>query len=149
MTTPASYAAPQRPMSPQEHPATSSHVANSRLIVRINRSYGIPDTPQFSTQFPPELAGRLQPDVLAGTVGRINEVLRKAGTVGIESSFRTVLSCLSCFLLDACVKGAGTKALDEISAVVRDENEKTYIPAGLEMVDPKRTGLLHLDIVVQ
>ncbi|KAI8921033.1 Golgin subfamily A member 7/ERF4 [Powellomyces hirtus] len=136
-------------MTPQEHPPTSSYHANGRLVVRINRNYNTPNTTQFVTVPPPELEGKIGALILKDTVGTINAILRDAGKVSARTIFGNLVSCLTCYTVDLCTSSKMELAMQRISTFVETENQAHYMPAGLEILDPRSTGLLHLDIVVR
>ncbi|KAJ3150787.1 Golgin sub A member 7B [Geranomyces michiganensis] len=136
-------------MPQQDYPATTSFTSNHTLVVRLNDTHVIPDVTQFTLLFPPELQGRVEPAVLRDTVEQINAMLRKASMVSVRTVVSNLLACLTLYITDMCRKTKTAKTMDRISKFVKTQNQKYFLPAGLQIVDPRKTGLLHLDIIVR
>ncbi|KAI8817614.1 Golgin subfamily A member 7/ERF4 [Fimicolochytrium jonesii] len=143
-------------MEPPRHPTVSCHPIHGTTLrtIHINRTYDHLDTPQFALDFPQELAGKLSPSVLKTTVSRINGLLLEAGAVSGSSFLQNCLACASCFVTDLFVKSRMEKdpveqTLQVIADFVEQENHKHYRSAGLQFLDPRKTGLMHLEILIK
>ncbi|KAI9101958.1 Golgin subfamily A member 7/ERF4 [Phlyctochytrium arcticum] len=119
-----------------------------RKSICLSRTYVKLDTPQFSTVVPPDISTRIAPEVLERTVKTINRLLVQADAVTVETVLHNIISLFTLFIVDIFWKQRFERVVRTISAFVKEENQRYYEPAGLRLVDPLRTGLLHLEIEI-
>ncbi|KAJ3217750.1 hypothetical protein HDU67_007305 [Dinochytrium kinnereticum] len=104
--------------------------------------------PVFSvqTELPASLTSRLPAEVFGATIGRINEMLAEAS----RTSFKAIMKAVGAFLFstDLITASDYDKALENLTAFLDNENKKTFEPAGLHIVDPRRTAFLHIEILI-
>ncbi|KAI9004221.1 Golgin subfamily A member 7/ERF4 family-domain-containing protein [Gaertneriomyces semiglobifer] len=129
-------------------PAATCHTRNGKTVIYIHRAYTHLDSPQFSLTFPPQLDGRIDPKVLANTVQTVNAYLLQAEKVSCTSVLRMVIAIVTCYTAELCWPSKFDKIMQQISSFICDENKRYYEPAGLHIVDPAQTGLLHLEIIM-
>lgn len=112
----------------------------------IQRDYSQGLTVKFYTKLPPELRGRLDEQYFEKFVNDLNRIYADAERTGAESVFETMAGCLTCYLAHLCLTMQYDKNLKKIAKMLKDENDKVFVPNGLFITDPIERGLRIIEI---
>ncbi|KAI8838652.1 Golgin subfamily A member 7/ERF4 [Chytridium lagenaria] len=95
---------------------------------------------------PELLLSRLPEDVVAATIKKVNDMLEEASRI----TWGAVMKAVGAFLFstDIFMGSDYDKSLAKLSAFIEQENKTTFEPAGIHLVDPRRTAFLHMEILV-
>ncbi|KAL1413807.1 hypothetical protein Q8F55_001591 [Vanrija albida] len=112
-------------------------------IVRVERDYSLGDICQISTNFPVELDGRVTPTDFAKFVEAVNEPLRDAYSVS-GAVVDNVIAVLSWWTSLWWRTSHFEKELQRAEAVIREANETTFNPVGLNVLSPREVALQYV-----
>jgi len=138
---------PAQPVSQTPQPTVMIGEGNKRIII-VPRDYSEGELCQFSTAFPKELEGKIDPQVLRKAVDEINSVLRDAESINRHHVLESLVGCLTCYISYLFITSYYQKCLIRLRKYLEDENEKSFLPKGLLIRDPAETALQHLEIII-
>ncbi|ORX88925.1 hypothetical protein K493DRAFT_73286 [Basidiobolus meristosporus CBS 931.73] len=113
---------------------------------RVERDYSLGEHCRFSLVFPPELSDKISPESFRRSISRLNDILHKAESSWLRNSLDNFLSCLTLYTSPLCFGTFYQKCMKELDHAIAEENRDLYLPMGLRMADPRRTGFLFLEI---
>uniref|UniRef100_UPI00398E42A1 golgin subfamily A member 7 n=1 Tax=Pristiophorus japonicus TaxID=55135 RepID=UPI00398E42A1 len=116
--------------------------------VFIQRDYSSGTVCQFQTKFPSELETRIDRQQFEETIRVLNNLYAEAEKVGGQSYLEGCLACLTAYTIFLCMETHYEKVLKKIAKYIQEQNEKTYAPRGLVIVDPIERGLRVIEISI-
>jgi len=116
-----------------------------REIIRIERDYSLGELIQFSPTFPLELEGRITATQFIETVNSINEILISAHSL-TWSTFDNVLATLTLYLSIIFLEKHYDKQMRRLAALLDSLNAELYNPQGLNILWPRQSAFLFLEI---
>ena len=120
----------------------------SAKIVTVERDYSNGLTPQFDTDLPSGLKGRLSQDEFSDVVGHMNEILWESEQVTCGTVCENIIAYMTCFLSLLCCKTRAQKKYKELEEYIDSVNLR-FDAARVEFVSPLVNGLLRIDIIVR
>ncbi|KIS68254.1 uncharacterized protein UMAG_10511 [Mycosarcoma maydis] len=114
-------------------------------IVRIERDYSSGELPQFHSSFPLELEGRISPTTFSELINDINTLLIKAHNprrTWIDNTFAILTFYISTLLFGSHHQ----RTMAELDSCIESCNRQTLHPAGLSLVNPRKTAFLFIEL---
>ncbi|KAF8575911.1 hypothetical protein K439DRAFT_1397787 [Ramaria rubella] len=136
------------PMGPTAYatpPCGQIGVHHPREIVRIERDYDHGELVQFSTSYPLELQGRITPTQFLETVNALNEGLIRAHSLAgacVDNTLAVLTLWISTFFLQSTYE----REMGRLQQVVDALNAELYNPQGLNILWPRKSAFLFLEI---
>jgi len=120
-------------------------IHHPREIVRIERDYSGGEIIQFSAVYPLEFEGRITPTQFLESINAVNEILISAHSLS-HSCLDNMLAFFTLQLSRLITTTHYEKEMSRLHQLIGEMNRNTFNPAGLNIVWPKNTGFLFLEI---
>ncbi|KLO11275.1 hypothetical protein SCHPADRAFT_855599 [Schizopora paradoxa] len=120
-------------------------VHHPREIVRVERDYSGGELVQMSPAYPLELEGRITPTQFLETINIINETLISAHSLR-WSFLDNSIAVLSLYLSRLFMRSHYDKEMSRLQKIIADLNVQLYNPVGLNILWPKSSAFLFLEI---
>eukprot|EP00053_Salpingoeca_punica_P005055 m.52415 g.52415 ORF g.52415 m.52415 type:complete len:188 (+) comp13071_c0_seq2:183-746(+) len=127
-------------------PAAEPAVEITPTSFFVPRDYSRGLTPRFSTTLPARLNGVIPLEAFTAAVNGINSIFAEAEKQTPALFFRNFVSCLSAFILEACLPNPYNQHLKRLTAFVDKQNQEVFQPLGYRLVNPLDRGLRVLEI---
>ncbi|WVQ79493.1 hypothetical protein IAT38_001592 [Cryptococcus sp. DSM 104549] len=114
-------------------------------VVRVERDWSGGEVCQFETSFPMELEGRIQPAQFTAFINTLNTHFTSAYAVG-PTILDNVIAVASLWTSLLWRKSTFEKGLGEVEKAIREANEATFNPQGLNVLSPRDVALQFLEI---
>jgi len=116
-----------------------------REIVRVERDYDHGELVQFSSAYPLELQGRINPTQFLETINVLNEGLIRAHSLNGALIYNT-LAILTLWISPLFLQSRYEKEMEKLKYLVDVLNGEVYNPVGLNILWPRRNAFLFLEI---
>jgi hypothetical protein len=103
---------------------------------------------RFSSVFPEELVGRIDPDIFYELVDKVNKYFLEAERISFYSVIDSILGCLTAYLIFLCIDSHYERCIKKVSKFIAQQNKNRWIPSGLYVTDPKDKGLRVIEITL-
>lgn len=117
-----------------------------RIIIPRDYTEGV--GVRFSTVFPEELSGKIDPDAFYLLVNKVNKYFVDAERVSFYSIVDSILGCMTAYLIFICIDSHYDRCMKKASKFIAQQNKHLWIPKGFFITDPKDKGLRNLEITV-
>ncbi|KAE9552361.1 hypothetical protein FO519_004444 [Halicephalobus sp. NKZ332] len=114
----------------------------------VQRDYSSGLLVRFSNEFPPELEGKIDPDIWVNFVNALNARYEKADSVTFASVVESTISFLTCHLAKLCYPTVWTRVLKEVDTYIAERNRGIFIPNNLFVRDPVTKGLRVIEVII-
>eukprot|EP00049_Salpingoeca_infusionum_P024177 m.15066 g.15066 ORF g.15066 m.15066 type:complete len:136 (+) comp6502_c0_seq2:331-738(+) len=115
----------------------------------VNRNYDAGTTPQFYTDLPAELEGRVTAEQFATVVDEINSIFVEAETLTAGLCCLNFASCLTGYLLNLCIENPYEKHMRRLAQVLESHNNSLFHPNGIHVINPMERGLRILEVQIE
>lgn len=95
-------------------------------------------------KFPPQLHNRLEMNVFRTCIGEINLVFKPLGKRTCYNFIESWLTMFTCFLVPTKFQ----KVIQRLDDLLDQQNREIFIPRGLQILSPYRTGFRNVQIVM-
>jgi len=126
-------------------PCGQMGVHHPREIVRIERDYDHGELVQFSAAYPLEFQGRITPTQFLETINALNEGLIRAHSVRAAALYN-LLAVLTLWISPFFLKCRYDKEMGRLQQLVDILNGDLYNPQGLNILWPRKSAFLFLEI---
>ncbi|KAL8290118.1 hypothetical protein RQP46_003057 [Phenoliferia psychrophenolica] len=116
-----------------------------REIVRIERDYSGGELCQFWSGWIWELEGRVSPTEYQNTLNELNTVLASAHNP-YKSLFDNTLAILTLYISPQILGSHYEREMKKFDKALEKANREIYNPAGLNILSPRRTAFLFIEI---
>ncbi|KAI5480339.1 hypothetical protein MNV49_000914 [Pseudohyphozyma bogoriensis] len=116
-----------------------------REIVRVERDYSAGELCQFWSGWVWELEGRISPTDFQNTLNELNTVLLSAHDP-YKSAFDNCFAVLTLYMSPHILGSHYEREMDKFEKILERANREIYNPAGLNILSPRRTAFLFLEI---
>ncbi|KAG8984942.1 hypothetical protein FRB94_005910 [Tulasnella sp. JGI-2019a] len=116
-----------------------------REIVRVERDYSGGELVQLYPTYPLEFEGRVTPTQFQASINEINEILISAYSLR-SSAFENILGVMTLYLSTLILETHYEKEMRRLARLFDRLNREIFNPAGLNLVWPRKSAFLFLDI---
>lgn len=116
-----------------------------REVVRIERDYSGGDLVQFYPLYPIELEGRITPTQWLDTVNGINEILMSAHSLK-RAALDHIFSALTLYISSLIFSSHYDKEMSRLRSFIEQCNQQLYHSQGLNILWPRPSGFLFMEI---
>lgn len=120
-------------------------VHDPREIVRVERDYTSGELPQFSPTFPLELEGRITATQFIETINAVNEILISAYSLR-HAAFDNTVATMTLYISKLFLRSHYDKEMGRLAQLLDALNAELYNPRGLNILWPRRSAFLFLEI---
>merc|ERR1712080_39533 len=99
---------------------------------------------------PKRLLNRIENELLRSSIGEINLIFDQLNENKFSYFLESIFLMLTCFITgnEKINLTAFKKTLDRVTELIDQQNKEIFIPRGLQLLNPHRTGFRNLQIVV-
>lgn len=97
-----------------------------------------------SEKFPPQLENRLEPQVFTQCINEINFIFKPLAKKTSYNLIESWVSMFTCFLW----RTRFSKTIARLDDLLDQQNKEIFIPRGLQILNPYRTGFRNIQIVM-
>ncbi|KDN50364.1 hypothetical protein K437DRAFT_221999 [Tilletiaria anomala UBC 951] len=116
-----------------------------REIIRVERDYTSGELCQFHPSFPLELEGRVSPTHFSETINDINVLLIEANSPG-WACFDNTLAALTLYISPFLFGSKYKREMARLQAYITKANKESFNPAGLNIIHPRHSAFLFMEI---
>ncbi|KAG8883756.1 hypothetical protein FRB97_005930 [Tulasnella sp. 331] len=116
-----------------------------REIVRVERDYSGGELVQFYPTYPLEFEGRVTPTQFQSSINEINEVLISAYSLQ-SSAFEHFLGVMTLYLSTLVLETHYEREMQRLARLFDRLNREIFNPVGLNLLWPRKSAFLFLDI---
>nr|XP_039251058.1 golgin subfamily A member 7-like [Styela clava] len=116
--------------------------------VYVQRDYSFGMKVMFHTRMPEELDGRLDQDLFANTINRLNDLYTEGETTNGCIFCEGCFACLTAYLAYLCMDTHYEKVVKKAAKFLDDENQNVYAPRGILIKNPIESGLRSIEILI-
>ncbi|CDS05089.1 hypothetical protein LRAMOSA07618 [Lichtheimia ramosa] len=117
--------------------------------IRVERDYSRGDgITQFSTAYPPQLAGKITIEQFQHTIQSINKLLMDAERVSWLTVFDNIMEILTIYTWPILFSNHYQRCIRRVLQFIESENENLYHQHGLSISNPVRFAFLFLEFKV-